>query len=234
MRKILVTFVLVMAVLALDPPTYNYAFKINFDETFIINKAQYKVNGQFIYDPVNNRERVDRTNGRYDIVCGTVLPNTTTPCQQITVNNTRWIVFPQKTSCCACCDAAHGCGILRPDWLKGATYIGKEVLIDTAYEKWSKQGKIENMQVISVTTTSGPQLTKTDYLADLIKTVSITLILTPIHSTTRLSHSQREPLLCQHTAIKAACAQVISVLHSEAKRNFLDRNDSSSTLLQND
>ena len=72
------------------------------------------------YDADNNRERVDRTNGRYDLVCGSVLPNVTTPCTQTTVANRRYVIYPQRRMCCFCCDSAHGCGILKKDWLKGA------------------------------------------------------------------------------------------------------------------
>ncbi len=58
-----------------EPPIYNYAYRISFDEAFIVNKTTYRINGQEFYDPANNRERVDRANGRYDLFCGTVLPN---------------------------------------------------------------------------------------------------------------------------------------------------------------
>lgn len=64
----------------------------------------------------------------------------TTSCQLFTKDNKRWIVFPQKTQCCFCCDSAHGCGILKPDWLAGAEYKGTEKIIDTEYDKWSKDG----------------------------------------------------------------------------------------------
>jgi hypothetical protein len=121
-------------------PVYNYSYRINFDESFTENRTVYRVNGQFIYDPANNRERVDRTNGRYDLFCGSVLPNQTTPCQQIVVNNQRWMVFPSKSTCCFCCDSSHGCGILRPDWLNGGEYLGEDKVIDTIYDKWSKKG----------------------------------------------------------------------------------------------
>lgn len=75
---------LVLVVVTVTPPNYNYSYHITYDETFIINKTNYKVNGQKYYDPNNNRERVDRVNGRYNLFCGSVLPNVTTPCQQIT------------------------------------------------------------------------------------------------------------------------------------------------------
>jgi hypothetical protein len=92
------------------------------------------------YDPINNRERYDRSNGRYNAFCGPIVPNVSTSCVQYTVNNKRWITFPQKSICCFCCDSAHGCGILSPDWLSGAEYKGEEKIVDTMYDKWSKNG----------------------------------------------------------------------------------------------
>ena len=138
MRLVLLSLALTVSSLALSPPIYDYAFHVNFDETVVApNKTQYKVNGQTFYDPKNNKQRVDRVNGRYDIFCGSVLPNVTTPCQHITTDSKRWIVFPQKSQCCFCCDSAHGCGILKPNWLADAEYKGQEKLIDTLFDKWS-------------------------------------------------------------------------------------------------
>ena len=38
----------------------------------------------------------------------------------------RYLDFPTKKYCCYCCDSAHGCGIVKRDWLKtaNATYMG--------------------------------------------------------------------------------------------------------------
>ena len=63
---------------------------------------------------------MDRANGRYDDFCGSVMPNVTTPCQQMVVDKKRWLIYPGKSVCCFCCDQGHGCGIIRPDWLKNA------------------------------------------------------------------------------------------------------------------
>jgi|LakMenEpi03Aug12_release.lakeMendotaPanAssembly.Ray.scaffolds.fasta_scaffold109558_1 hypothetical protein len=92
------------------------------------------------YDASKNRERVDRTDGRYNLFCGGILPNVTTACTHLTVNNSRYIVFPQKKQCCFCCDSDHGCGILKRNWLDGAKFVGTDKIIDTNYNKWSKDG----------------------------------------------------------------------------------------------
>lgn len=141
MRVFLLCALLCLA-LGVTAPNYNYSFHINFDESYIQNQTTYRVNGQTFYDPQNNRERVDRTNGRYNLFCGTIIPNVTTPCQSYTVKDKRWIVFPQRQQCCFCCDSSHGCGILKPDWLKDAQYMGQNKIVDTLYDKWSKDGKI--------------------------------------------------------------------------------------------
>lgn len=129
-------------VVTLDPPTYNFSYRIAFDEIYKVDNKNYETNGVLFYDPINNRERVDRVNGRYNAFCGPIIPKVNTPCVQYTVNNKRWIAFPQKSVCCFCCDSSHGCGILAPDWLKGAEYKGEEKIIDTVYNKWSKDGDV--------------------------------------------------------------------------------------------
>lgn len=123
-----------------SPPIYDYSFYTSFDDTFVIDGTSYQVNGQEFYDPKNNRQRVDRTNGRYDGFCGGVIPNVSTPCIHYAVGGKRWLAFPQKRVCCFCCDSQHGCGILKSDWLKNADYMGDEKILDTVYEKWSQDG----------------------------------------------------------------------------------------------
>ena len=142
MFKILtvIAIVALSCVLCKDPPVLGDSFQVAFDETFIQNQTKYRINGQWYYDGKGGRERYDRVNGRYDLFCGDVMPNVTTPCTQTTVGGKRYIIYPQKKYCCFCCDSAHGCGVLKQDWLEGADYLGTERLIDTDYDKWSKDG----------------------------------------------------------------------------------------------
>jgi hypothetical protein len=92
------------------------------------------------YDATKNRQRADKVTGRYDPTCNSVLPNVTTKCQHLIVNDKRYIVFPEKQQCCFCCDASHGCGIVKPDWFKDGKYLGQEKIVDIAYDKWVKPG----------------------------------------------------------------------------------------------
>lgn len=143
MLKILaVVLCLAVSLQAPNPPTMPTPFQIAFDEANLNNGSTVRVNGQWYYDVANNRQRVDRTNGRYSSFCGSVLPNTTTPCTHLTVDNKRWIIFSQKKQCCLCCDAAHGCGVLKKDWLADAEYLGVEKILDTNYNKWNATGRI--------------------------------------------------------------------------------------------
>ena len=123
------------------PPMWSPSFYVAYDESFT-NKDNrtYTFNGQFFYDAVNNRQRADKVSGRYDNTCNSVLPNVTTKCQHLVVNDKRWIVYPEKSQCCYCCDTAHGCGIVKRDWFKDGKYLGKEKIVDTMYDKYVKPG----------------------------------------------------------------------------------------------
>ena len=107
----------------------------------------YKTKGEFYYDATNNRYRVDRENGRGDRYCWLnglkVFSNT--PCSHIVSEGKRYLHYPEKKSCCYCCNAAQGCGILKPTWLTGADFKG-EVNIDgqQAY-LWDQHGLQPNL-----------------------------------------------------------------------------------------
>lgn len=62
-------------------------------------------------------------------------------------NGTRYLWWPKLNDCCSCCDAAAGCGILRPDWIgrSNGTYEGR---VTTAFgyvaDKWLVKGLQSN------------------------------------------------------------------------------------------
>ena len=140
MKALLAIAAVLVAGYSQTPPVLGDSFQVNFDETFIKNSTKFKINGVWYLDAKGGRERVDRVNGRYDLFCGDVMPNVTTPCTQTTVDGKRYIIYPEKRYCCMCCDSAHGCGALKQDWLTGADFLGVERLIDTSYDKWSLDG----------------------------------------------------------------------------------------------
>ena len=92
------------------------------------------------FDSENGMSRVDRTNGRYDPFCGTVL-NATTPCTQLVRDGKRYMIYPFVRTCCQCCDSEHGCGIMRRDWLKEASFVGKDELSGQFFNKWNIEGR---------------------------------------------------------------------------------------------
>lgn len=118
------------------PPVWSPSFYIAYDETFVKDSKSYTFNGQIYYDANNNRQRADKVDGKYDGICGSVLPGVSTPCQQLVVDNKRFVIFPKKEQCCFCCDAEHGCGLLRPDFFAKGKYLGQEKIVDTMYDKW--------------------------------------------------------------------------------------------------
>lgn len=122
------------------PPVWSPSFYVAYDETFVKDGHSYTFNGQFFYDAINGRQRADKITGRFDPTCSSILPNVTTRCQHLVVDQKRYIVFPDKSQCCICCDASHGCGIVKQDWFKDGKYLGQERIVDTMYDKWVKPG----------------------------------------------------------------------------------------------
>jgi hypothetical protein len=43
-----------------------------------------------------------------------------------------------------CCTVEQGCGILRPDWLSNATFIGYNTTTSVKYQIWDKKGFQDN------------------------------------------------------------------------------------------
>ena len=139
MIKILICSLLLSAVISqVTPPTWPNRFHQSFVEAY--NTTHIHISGKYYYDSDRGYSRVDRIDGRFDAVCGSITPNITTPCTQLIRDQKRWIVFPERRTCCMCCDAAHGCGILSPGWLKEAKYEGQETLSGESFNKWSIPG----------------------------------------------------------------------------------------------
>ena len=109
-------------------PVWPKMFQQNFDEVFTYPiLGSHKTNGTYYYDYANLRYRIDRTDGQYDRYCGlnglSVFQDT--PCSQLVIKGMRWLIYPEKKTCCQCCTSKQGCGILFPTWMNNATFIGK-------------------------------------------------------------------------------------------------------------
>ena len=147
---IISTFCLI-AVSGLKPPVWQPQWEAQFTETFkypIIGSSN--TTGSFYYDWTNNRYRVDRENGKWDRYCGSVYKLTSTPCSHIVSEGKRYLWFPEKDYCCFCCDAAHGCGLLKPNWVDSATFVEYTTAENGATtQKWEIKGLQSNFYYAS-------------------------------------------------------------------------------------
>lgn len=134
-RILIISFLVAIALTQITPPVWPEVFKQTFVESY--SKTHVHISGTFYFDAKRDMMRLDRQDGIHEAVCGSVLPNVNTPCTQLIRDKKRYIVFPERRTCCMCCDAAHGCGTLKRDWLATAKYEGEESLSGEAFYKWS-------------------------------------------------------------------------------------------------
>lgn len=126
------------------PPVWPDQFEIDFNETTKVITS-FSTKGRIYFDWTNKRELVSREDGKGDRYCNTVEKFTSTPCNHYIVDGKRYLDFPNKKYCCYCCNSTNGCGILLPNWLSTATYMGQEKLYDgVSYEKWDMKGLQDN------------------------------------------------------------------------------------------
>ncbi|XP_012559347.2 uncharacterized protein LOC105845774 [Hydra vulgaris] len=124
-------------------PLWPNTFMQTFKETFYYPViGTHNTKGVYYYDYANLRYRIDRENGRYDRYCGFNGNKAfkDTPCTQLVLEGQRWLIYPDLKECCQCCDAQHGCGVLKPTWLQNATYLG---IVDGNF-KWNQKGLQDN------------------------------------------------------------------------------------------
>lgn len=124
-------------------PLWPNVFWQNFSETTQYNGIAPHFNlGTFYYNYYLPAYRIDRDNGRYDRYCGLTGPyaNIDTPCTHIVVNGYRYLYYPAQNTCCYCCNATSGCGVVVPTWMSGAIYYGQEVHNGYQTYKWEVVG----------------------------------------------------------------------------------------------
>lgn len=133
MKIILLLSLLSILVFTQTPPVWPVRFQQDFVESF--TKTQFRDAGKFWFDSARGAQRMDRGNGKYNDICGSI-SNATTPCTHLVHEGKRYIVFPLLRQCCFCCDSAHGCGVFRRDWLSGSTFAGKEDISGQTFNKY--------------------------------------------------------------------------------------------------
>ena len=122
LMKLLLIATLVIVALSQVPPLWPVRFQQNFVESY--SSTQFRDVGTVWYDSDRKFMRVDRSYGKYDRFCGSMV-SLETPCTQLDRNGKRFISYPFMRQCCYCCDSAHGCVVPPRDWLKNAKYAGK-------------------------------------------------------------------------------------------------------------
>lgn len=86
---------------------------------------------------------IARDNARGDRYCASLFRGKT-QCNHLVVDGARWLIFPKQDYCCKCCTDKGGCGVIKPDWLNDAEYLGEEPCDedgdDTVCTKWNQPG----------------------------------------------------------------------------------------------
>eukprot|EP00761_Pharyngomonas_kirbyi_P011356 gb/GECH01011381.1/.p1 GENE.gb/GECH01011381.1/~~gb/GECH01011381.1/.p1 ORF type:complete len:216 (+),score=26.28 gb/GECH01011381.1/:1-648(+) len=131
-----------IAVASNPTPSWPKAFSMKFNETMSIVHT-YHTTGTYYYDAGQNVQRIDRADGKGDRYCGSVKSDHT-PCSHLVVDGVRYLVYPELKYCCPCCDAKHGCGVLKQDWLDGAEYKGETELRGRSVNVWNQKGLQDN------------------------------------------------------------------------------------------
>ncbi|EGR28688.1 hypothetical protein IMG5_170400 [Ichthyophthirius multifiliis] len=127
-------------------PKWPNKFQQNFTETFTYGFIKQQTKGTILYDYDTKTYKISRDNGRFDRYCGFngLYAFQNTQCEHIVVNGDRFLHYPQKNDCCYCCSNEHGCGILKPDWLNGAQFLGQTEYQGQTVYKWNQKGLQDN------------------------------------------------------------------------------------------
>jgi hypothetical protein len=107
----------------------------------------------FLFD-----SRIDRSTGKYDRYCSSIEFFEDIPCTHLVVGGLRYLVYPSKQYCCACCTSEQGCGILKPNWLANATFIGYNTTAGITYQVWDEKGLQDNYYWQVNDTTQAPYI----------------------------------------------------------------------------
>ncbi|XP_078699735.1 uncharacterized protein LOC144926649 [Branchiostoma floridae x Branchiostoma belcheri] len=128
------------------PPTWPSAFSIAFYEEIFVFVAPISGNdGAWHYDYDNGRARFDHLEGQSNSFCldsDMKLKDNHSDCHLIFTPTDMYVHYPGEGQCCRACGSAEGCTVLKPAWLAGARYLGKQNISGMVCHGWEKQGAV--------------------------------------------------------------------------------------------
>ncbi|CAH1229867.1 Hypp258 [Branchiostoma lanceolatum] len=123
------------------PPTWPSAFSVGFHEDWNISVIPSS-DGAWYYDYNIRRARFDHLQGQSNYFCqgrGLTLKDNHSDCHLIFATD-MYVHYAREKQCCRACGPAEGCTVLKPAWLTGAKYIGKQTISGMVCHGWEKQG----------------------------------------------------------------------------------------------
>ncbi|KAL4466089.1 hypothetical protein ABPG74_004326 [Tetrahymena malaccensis] len=148
------------------PPVWPNVFAQDFVEIATSGNQTVRDVGTYYYDYANNKQRLTRSNGQFDLFCGF---NSTEPlaCDQVVVDDKRYIYFPELNDCCYCCGLDDGCAVLKPKWFINPQFLGETDYYGIQAYKWViyEQPNQQGPNYFYETTEQNPIDRKTLYLA---------------------------------------------------------------------
>ncbi|XP_071078855.1 uncharacterized protein [Haliotis cracherodii] len=131
------------------PPYWPSTFSVQFAELKVVNDTISSQNkGAWYYDYIRKQARFDHLQGQKNNFCqhqGLSDDNPQGTCHLIFSRDlSLYVHYPEAGTCCRLCGVEEGCTVLRPDWLKGSTPIGTEVISGTVCYGWTTPGAVAN------------------------------------------------------------------------------------------
>lgn len=91
-KSLIVALFITLAAAQVTPPMWAEVFYQSFVESY--ETTHMHVTGKIHFDSKRDMEKIDRTDGQYETLCGSVLPNVATPCSHLVRDKKRYIVYP--------------------------------------------------------------------------------------------------------------------------------------------
>lgn len=129
-------------------PLYFPTWSANFTEKVITSKGKvHTTTGTSYYDSLSSSLRVDRETAGGDTFCslnGLKILGFNGKCSHFVVNGNRYLYYPEEDECCLCCGDEDGCGMLRPNWLQNAEFLGETEHNGVQTYEWNQHGAEDN------------------------------------------------------------------------------------------